>query len=183
MKEQGVQQYPLFVNYGQLAYEREWEACKAVHRSLDLTVPECLNISDYGRVIPSGLTSRSLDPVDNAFLPGRNLLFLLVGAAYAYETGLDSVSIGLLSDDAHIFPDQTQEFVRMAESSLSAALGKRIRVIAPLMEFSKAEVLVLAKQKGLPTTYSCHVGLEAPCGRCISCMEREGAMKQVSDGR
>ena len=58
-------------------------------------------------------------------------------------------------------------------------MNKEINVATPLFEFSKADVLALAKQRGITDTYSCHEGKEKPCGRCISCLE-VGVDKNIS---
>ena len=124
-----------------------------------------------GRVIHSGLTSTSLDVKEDAFTPGRNLMFLLMGSAYAYQVDAPTVSIGLLAERFSLFPDQRSEFLAQAERAIEAALGRRIRVVTPLAEFSKADVIKLAQEKGISGTYSCHAGGGEPCGQCISCLE------------
>jgi 7-cyano-7-deazaguanine synthase len=130
-----------------------------------------MNLSGFGAVIRSGLTSGDLDVKEDAFTPGRNMLFLLMGSALAYQLGASAVSIGLLAEQFSLFPDQRAEFVIHAERAVEAALGRKIRVVTPLAEFSKAEVIRLAQEKGITGTYSCHEGGEHPCGRCISCLE------------
>jgi len=130
-----------------------------------------MDISGFGKVILSGLTSESLDIHKDAFTPCRNLLFLVVGASYAYQLGADSVAIGLLSERFSLFPDQRDEFIHKAEEIVTIALGKKINVTTPLSEFSKNDVLKLAHQKGLTNTYSCHAGGLQACGKCISCIE------------
>jgi len=61
--------------------------------------------------------------------------------------------------------------LKAAEQSITVALGRRIQVVAPLGDFSKSEVVAIAKSKGIANTYSCHAGGEIPCGKCISCRE------------
>lgn len=170
-KEEGVVQYPLFINYGQICARMEWKACQAVHRQHRLPQPVYMDINGFGEIIPSGLTNRSLRVNEDAFLPGRNLLFLLVGASYAYSVKASGVSIGLLSEKYRIFPDQTTTFLKSSEELLKSAMGFNLRIMAPLMEFSKQDVLTLAKQKNIQGTYSCHTGKAVPCGHCVSCME------------
>jgi len=170
-KEEGIQVFPLFVNYGQRAVESEWRACQTVHEKLGLTAPEYMDLRGYGEIILSGLTSPEKHVKDEAFTPGRNLLFLMVGGAYAYQNGADGVAIGLLAERYSLFPDQRSVFLLDAERAIEAAMGKRIQVTAPLMEFSKSEVVALADNKGITDTYSCHAGTEKPCGECISCLE------------
>jgi 7-cyano-7-deazaguanine synthase len=119
--------------------------------------------SGYGQVIPSGITNRDLRISEDAFLPGRNMLMMLAGAGYAYRLNAQGVAIGLLSPESHLFPDQTEEFLRACETALETALGRRIAVVAPLLHLTKKDVLVLARERGLTTTYSCHAGGDTPC--------------------
>jgi 7-cyano-7-deazaguanine synthase len=170
-KEEGVEHFPLFIDYGQRAARKEWETCKLVHNALDLPAPTRMDLSGFGRVIASGLTREELDVKVDAFTPGRNLMFLLMGSAYAYQQGVSSVSIGLLAEEFSLFPDQKPQFVAQAEATISAAMGRQINVLTPLIEFGKADVVKLALAKGITGTYSCHTGNTEPCGRCIACLE------------
>jgi len=170
-REEGVEAYPLFIDYGQRAAQREWETCQCVHSQLGLLAPTRMDLSGFGRVIHSGLTSDELDVKADAFTPGRNLMFLLMGSAYAYQIGASTVSVGLLAERFSLFPDQRSGFIEQAERAIEAALWRRIKVVMPLAEFSKADVVKLAQEKGIGGTYSCHAGGSAPCGQCISCLE------------
>jgi len=177
VKEEKVDQFPLFIDYGQICKDQELKACNIVHKNLGLPTPVIMNVSGFGTLISSGLTDPSKRVNEDAFLPGRNLLFLLAGSAYAYQTNSNAVAIALLSEKNCIFPDQTNTFISRAQEIIDLALGRDIKIIAPLMQFSKAEVLRLAAKKGISDTYSCHSGTETPCGKCISCIERNDAMK------
>ena len=170
-REEGVSLYPLFIDYGQRAAHIEWKTCLFVHNQLDLPAPVRMDVSGFGHIIRSGLTCEEMDVKGDAFTPGRNLLFLLMGSAYAYQVGASAVAIGLLSESFSLFPDQRSEFIKSSENAIGAALGRRIRIVTPLAEFSKADVIALAKDKGVSGTYSCHTGSREPCGQCISCLE------------
>lgn len=98
-------------------------------------------------------------------------MFLLVGAGYAVQVGASGVAIGLLDEERALFPDQRFDFLIQAERAIQIAVGKKIRIIAPLMSFTKRDVVRLAGQKGVTGTYSCHLGTAKPCGKCISCKE------------
>jgi len=152
-QEQGVRQHPLFIDYGQRARDRELAACRASMRSLGLD------------------TDTSLRVFEDAFTPGRNMLFLLTAAAHAYQHNADAISIGLLHEDTSLFPDQTSAFLSEAEALITRSMGRTIRVLAPLAQFHKHDVVTLAEQKGIHGTYSCHLGGEEPCGACIACNE------------
>jgi 7-cyano-7-deazaguanine synthase len=176
IREQGLDNYPLFIDYGQRAAVTEWITCKAMHEQLELPNPVRMDLSGFGKVILSGLTSDALHIKDDAFTPTRNLLFLVAGAAYAFQVGANAVSIGILSEEFSLFPDQTQAFIGKAEDAIHTALGRHIKVSAPLSAFSKADVVVLAWEKGISGTYSCHQGSLIPCGMCISCLEFRGLL-------
>lgn len=176
IREQGIDNYPLFIDYGQRAAVIEWTTCQEMHEKLALPKPVRMDLSGFGKVIISGLTSDALHIKDDAFTPTRNLLFLVAGAAYAFQVGASAVSIGVLSEEFSLFPDQTQVFLVKAEDAIHTALGRHIKVSAPLSEFSKADVVKLAREKGISGTYSCHQGLSAPCGICISCLEFRGLL-------
>jgi 7-cyano-7-deazaguanine synthase len=170
-KEAEIEQFPLFVNYGQRSLKRELAACRRSMRHNGLRAPAVANIAGFGTLIRSGLTDSTLHVMEDAFTPGRNLLFLLLGAAYAYEVGANAVTIGLLSERTSLFPDQTSHFITTAESMLSECMGRPIKVLTPLSEFTKHDVVRLSRKRKIDGTYSCHVGKQVPCGRCISCRE------------
>lgn len=170
-KEEGITAYPLFVDYGQIAVDNEWKACISVHERYSLPQPVRLDVSGFGKLIKSGLTSADIDVKENAFTPGRNLLLLLLGSSYAFQVNAQAVSMGILSERYSLFPDQRSAFIEKAELAIEAALGKSIRVVLPLFEFSKADVIAIARERGIDGTYSCHSGRAEPCGKCISCLE------------
>ncbi|MDH4188314.1 MAG: 7-cyano-7-deazaguanine synthase [Nitrospira sp.] len=173
-REEGLTQFPLFIDYGQLGRDKELQACLMNFKRYDLPEPTVAPLSGYGSLLSSGLTDARKHIFNDAFLPCRNLMFLTVGAAYAFQCGASAVGIGLLDEAFSLFPDQAKGFLSDAEALLSKALGKSIRVITPLITFSKADVLKIAKAKGITRTYSCHAGTEVPCGQCVACREYIG---------
>jgi len=176
--EEGLELFPLFIDYGQICKEKELEACIRFHSKFELPKPKIMNLNGFGKVISSGITNPDLNIKEEAFLPGRNLMFLVAGSAYAYDRKANAVAIGLLSEKNSLFPDQTLDFINMSEKMIGAALGHNIRILTPLMQFSKKNVIDLASKKGISNTYSCHSGNDKPCGKCISCLEIENAIKK-----
>jgi 7-cyano-7-deazaguanine synthase len=170
--------FPLFVDYGQRAADVEWATCQKICNHLELK-PKKMNISGFGRLVPSGLTDEKMDIEKEAFLPTRNLLFLTVAAAYGYRKGAHTVAIGLLANP--IFPDQTEIFLKNTEKLLSEAIGEEITVFAPFINMDKTDTIRLARKYDVPlnSTYSCHAGGIKPCGKCISCKEKIAALKTI----
>jgi len=171
LKEEGTIQYPLFINYGQLNFEKEFESSTRNCTLLGINPPDVVDVSGFGKIIESGLTNNQLDVNLDAFLPNRNAFFLLIASSYAYKKQCSHIAIGLLNDKNSIFPDQTRFFLDTMENTLSISLGRHISILAPLMNLTKGDVISLAKVKGISNTYSCHSGGEEPCGKCISCLE------------
>lgn len=176
--EEGITLFPLFIDYGQLGVDKEWVACQRLHKQFGLPSVTYMDLSGFGKTIPSGLTDSSLRINEDAFLPGRNLLFVLAGAAHAFKVQANSVALGLLNPVDHLFPDQTKEFAEECERMIEMAMGRRVFVLTPLIEFSKRDVLVMARDRGIEHTYSCHAGGDEPCGVCIACIEVTNAKER-----
>lgn len=170
-KEEGLTQFPLFIDYGQLNREKELNACLYNFERYRLPKPKIMNIAGFGALVSSGITDPSKMIFEDAFLPCRNLLFLTLGTAYAYQKRANAVAVGLLNETFSLFPDQTMDFIKSTEALLSKSIGRQIRILTPLMSFSKAEVLKIANLKGINGTYSCHAGTTTPCGVCVACKE------------
>jgi len=177
-QEEGIALFPLFIDYGQLCATKEWETCQRLHEMYKLPRVVRMDLSGFGNTIPSGITNPNLRINEDAFLPGRNLLFVLAGAAYAFKVQTDSIALGLLDPTDHLFPDQTEKFVQESERIIEISMGKHISVLTPLIEFSKTDILEMARSRRLRNTYSCHAGGNTPCGICVACIEIANAKER-----
>lgn len=170
-KEERLEQFPLFIDYGQRAGRQEWRTCQRIFDKLKLPLPVRMDLRGFGKLIPSGLTNLKLRLNEDAYLPGRNLLFLLAAGSYAYSNNCSAIAIGLLTEKRHLFPDQTKVFLKQAEQLFTSTYNRKIQIVTPLMKFTKKNVVAIAKHKKISGTYSCHSGKSVPCGKCISCLE------------
>lgn len=170
-RNDGLDVLPVYVNYGQLATKREQLSLRRFCNRYRFPKPLVMDLSGFGKQVRSGLTDKQLDIVEDAFLPCRNLLFIVSAAALAYGRGCRVIGVGILREEDHLFPDQTRVFLDAASEAVSKALNVEFEVIAPLMHFSKKQVVKLAKAHKLGGTYSCHAGTLKPCGKCIACRE------------
>lgn len=171
MREQSLNALPVFINYGQINHDREWAALVAACSFHKFTDPIRFEFPSFGANIKSGLTDTRLRVNEDAFTPTRNLMFLVLGAAIAHAKGVRNITIGLLAERTTIFPDQTDRFLEKAQCALEECLGSAIRIHAPLRDFTKQEVVELARSRGITNFYYCHSGTEEPCGKCIACLE------------
>jgi 7-cyano-7-deazaguanine synthase len=120
------------------------------------------------------------------YVPGRNLIFLSLAAAYAEVEGASQVYFGANVLDYSGYPDCRPEFIRAFEGAVKAGTkagieGAGLHVRAPLLDMSKADIIRTGVRLGAPLhlTHSCYdpVGPLA-CGHCDSCViRREGFSK------
>ena len=173
IESEGDNVLPLFIDYGQLATGKEWVACQNLLSDCGFPQAVRIDVSGFGKSISSGITDSSKDIYKDAFLPCRNLLFLTLAASYACTKGTKVIAIGLLNEESHLFPDQTEEAVVNANFAINSALNDNYVILTPLIQFSKSDIIKLAEKYEVPLdkTYSCHSGDDVYCGKCVACKE------------
>jgi 7-cyano-7-deazaguanine synthase len=104
---------------------------------------------------------------------GRNLLF--VAAAIATMEPGDALVVGVHAGDHPIYPDCRPAFWDHLGEAVTRAYD--VRIAAPFLEETKAEVVRLGSEAGAPfqLTWSCYEGGRIHCGRCGTCVERAEA--------
>jgi len=130
-----------------------------------------------------------------SFLPGRNLLFLTIGAAYAMALGATEVWTGVCQTDYSGYPDCRESTMRMLEATIRVGMGfPGFNIVTPLMYLTKAETFELAASLGeldyiLEDTHTCYEGdrnVRHPwgygCGRCSACaIRRKGWLEMEAN--
>lgn len=184
----GHELYALTIRYGQV-HAREIESARQVAtalgvvRHLELAVP----LSQIGG---SSLVGEGAIPMDgpldgggipSTYVPARNTVFLSLAMAWAEVTGAEAIVIGVNALDYSGYPDCRPEFLRAFERLAALATkagveGKPLRILAPLLALSKAEIIRRGLALGLDygLTLSCYDPRPdgRPCGRCDSCRLR-----------
>ena len=133
----------------------------------DIEVPVNRDLEEMGHDIPI------------TYVPARNTIFLSFALALAEVTNSDTVIYGANSLDYSGYPDCRPEYVD-AFNNLSKYMntkgieGKPIKIWAPIINMTKAEIIQLGISLGVPyeLTWSCYNGGEVPCGECDSCKLR-----------
>jgi 7-cyano-7-deazaguanine synthase len=119
------------------------------------------------------------------YVPARNTVFLAVALGWAEAIGGRELWIGVNAVDYSGYPDCRPEFLRAFETlagratAAGAEEGERFHVRAPLMQLSKAEIVLRAEELGvdLGLTHTCYAPLAGEdgvlaCGRCDACLLR-----------
>ncbi len=136
----------------------------------DLPVPKDTPRAEIGARIPS------------TYVPGRNTIFLSLALAWAETLGARDIFLGANALDYSGYPDCRPEFLeafaRMADLATRAGVedGARLRIHAPLLRLTKAEIVAKGTALGLDfgLTSTCYdpTADGAACGRCEACLIR-----------
>ncbi len=115
------------------------------------------------------------------WIPARNLLLLSVATAYAEANGFDTIVLGNNLEEAGAYPDNEPEFIAKFNDLLPFAVGdgKHMRVIMPVGNLMKHEIVALGHKIGAPLdkTWSCYRAGEQHCGTCGPCYMRRTAFE------
>lgn len=115
------------------------------------------------------------------WVPARNLLLLSVATAYAEANGFDTLVLGNNLEEAGAYPDNEPEFIAKFNDLLPFAIGdgKRMKVIMPVGNLMKHEIVALGHSVGAPMhlTWSCYRYGEKHCGKCGPCYMRRTAFQ------
>src|SRR5574343_460141 len=109
--------------------------------------------------------------IDDVVFAGRNLVMLSVAISYAKSNDIDTILIGCNLSDARRFADCRPEFIEAMNSVSCNSYG--IRISAPLLTITKAQVIREAKEFGIPATWTCYSPTKdgKQCGDCYACKE------------
>jgi len=154
--EKGI--YCLMIDYGQL-HRDELESAKKQLSDLGLGYNQ---VTVSGLNIESALTGKGIkgqyEGVNSYNVPGRNTLFLSIAFSIAEANDIPEIWYGPdMSDFFGKFPDCYQAYVGKINELFEIAGSKKIKVVAPLLGYSKEMVLeTLDKQYGIAkeTLYS-----------------------------
>jgi 7-cyano-7-deazaguanine synthase len=190
-RSQGRECYALTVRYGQL-HQVELEAAARVASVLGAREHRIVAV-DLSPIAASALTTENIQvPKDRSlaeigapgdvpatYVPARNTVLLALALAWAESIGATEIYVGVNVLDASGYPDCRPAFVRAFEALAQVATRSGgIRIHAPLIEMTKAEIVKLGVSLGIDyaITHSCYdpVG-GAACGRCDACaLRRKG---------
>lgn len=196
VKEYGADEVcALSVSYGQ-KHVRELEAAEniAAHYGVDLKKldlkrifegSDCSLLKDSESDIPRESYADQLAKSDgkpvSTYVPFRNGLFLSCAASIALSNGCAEIFYGAHSDDAagNAYPDCSADFNESMNRAIYIGSGNRLRVKAPFIGMTKADVVRRGLKLGVPyeLSWSCYKGGEKPCGVCGTCRDRIAAFE------
>ena len=113
-----------------------------------------------------------LEPAISGEIPGRNALLLSTGlVSMGARTGL--IALGIHAGTRYF--DCQSAFVGLWEQLLDGYTDGRIRLGTPFLGWTKSKIwqYCLSNDVPLSLTWSCESRSGRPCGRCLSCKDKE----------
>ena len=185
----GYALYALTVRYGQV-HARELDAARRVAAALEAArhAEIEVDLAAFGgsALLGDGEIPKDRDlerqrDIPSTYVPARNTVFLSLALAWAETVGATAIVIGVNALDYSGYPDCRPEYLEAFERVAALATragvqGVPLRILAPLLRMSKAEIIRAGTSLGLDygLTHSCYDPAPdgAPCGRCDSCLLR-----------
>ena len=133
----------------------------------------------------------------NTFVPGRNLMFMLVAATLAYRRGLNVLVGGMCETDYSGYPDCRDDSMKALQVALNLGMATRLKLETPLMWINKAQTWTLAQDMGgqplvdliRNDTHTCYLGEHGSlhawgygCGTCPACALRARGYEEFVGG-
>jgi 7-cyano-7-deazaguanine synthase len=143
----------------------------------DIPVPKARSAEEMAHGIPI------------TYVPARNTIFLSFALAWAEVLGSSDIFIGVNALDYSGYPDCRPEYIaayeRMANLATKAGVEgtARLKIHTPLLQLSKAQIVALARDLGVPfgLTFSCYdPGPDGrACGECDACLLRRKGFEEA----
>ena len=186
VRADGYELTALTVRYGQV-HATEIDAARRIARHLGVSqhLELEVNLAAVGgsSLVGDGdIPARGQSPgIPSTYVPARNTIFLSLALAFAEASEAQAIVIGVNALDYSGYPDCRPEYLeafeRLAALATRAGVeGRSIRVLAPLLHLTKAQIIGIGTELGLDyaLTHSCYSPRhdDGPCGVCDSCRLR-----------
>ncbi len=179
---------------GMRAMSPQWDARLGEDHMIDLSL--------IGKISDTALTSNVAiamqeNGLPNTFVPGRNLLFMMVAATLAYRRGLNVLVGGMCETDFSGYPDCRDDTMKALQVTLNLGMATRLKLETPLMWLDKKQTWQLAEQCGgvalvdliRADTHTCYLGERGElhdwgygCGTCPACELRARGYRAYAAG-
>jgi 7-cyano-7-deazaguanine synthase len=186
--------YAVHFSYGQRTEGRELRSAEEVARIVGVRELLHLKIDLFRRIGGSALTDAAIavpmaadeaaigSEVPVTYVPFRNAHFLSAAVSWAEVLGARTVFIGAVEQDSSGYPDCRPAYYDAFNKLVK--MGTKdgdIRVMTPLIEMRKSEIVRLGVELGAPfhVSWSCYSGESEACGVCESCVLRLRAFREA----
>lgn len=192
LASKGFSLHLLSVNYGQ-RHLKELEYARLCAERLDAEF-DVADISGVGRLLKGSALTDDV-PVPHGHyaapnmaitvVPNRNAIMLSIAYGVAVAEGAEVVATGVHAGDHFVYPDCRPEFIEafdgMQKKAVEGFGDESLRLYAPFVKWTKADIVVVGTRLGLPyaDTWSCYEGGEIHCRLCATCGERRASFVEA----
>jgi 7-cyano-7-deazaguanine synthase len=197
-RRDGFAPYALSFRYGQ-RHAVELDAARRVAEALGavrhVVVPIDLSLFGGSALtadidVPKGRAEEEMSRgIPVTYVPARNTVFLSIALAWAEVLGAFDLFVGVNAMDYSGYPDCRPEYVAAFEAMANLATRAgvegtgRFRVRAPLLEMTKADIVLTGLALGVDygLTLSCYDPSPegAPCRSCDACRLRAKGFREA----
>ncbi len=196
-RAEGLEAHCLSVDYGQ-RHKGELARARRLARALGAADHRVVRVNlrafggsaltDRGIAVPKGRsTARMARDIPVTYVPARNTVLLGLALAHAETIGAEEIFLGVNAVDYSGYPDCRPAFLRAFERVAKVATragveGRPLRIRAPLIKLSKAQIVRLGTSLGVPyrLTLSCYDPVRGrACGRCDACRLRRKGFEEA----
>jgi 7-cyano-7-deazaguanine synthase len=187
-KSEGYDCHTISFDYGQ-RHRTELDAAENLAQKAGVVTHKVIQI-DLRAIGGSALTDDIAVPeseqqgIPVTYVPARNTIFLSIALGWAEVLNAEAIFVGVNAVDYSGYPDCRPEFIdafeRLANlATKSAVEGSAIYIRAPLMTFTKSQIIKCGTELGIDysETVSCYQAdaQGRACGQCDSCrLRRQG---------
>jgi len=179
-------------DYGQKAKINEITSSKQIsefygikHKIIELPwlkeITKTALVNQNEEIPEPDITKDTTESMKAVWVPNRNGAFLNIAASFCDSFEIDYIIFGANKEEAGTFPDNSKDFLREINKSLSYSTLKKTEVIAPLIEMDKVEIVKLGKKIDIPFNLimSCYNSIGKHCGKCESCKRLKSALEKA----
>jgi 7-cyano-7-deazaguanine synthase len=197
-RRDGFACFALSFDYGQ-RHKQELEAAArvAAHFGAERHMVARIGLDAFGGsaltdaiAVPKARSAAEMkEGIPVTYVPARNTIFLSFALAWAEVLESSDIFIGVNALDYSGYPDCRPEYIeayqRMANLATRAGVeGRtRLRIHTPLMALTKAQIVKLGAELGVPfgLTRSCYDPRPdgSPCGECDACLLRRKGFEEA----
>lgn len=172
---------PLAHAIAAIGQQTSWPGRLADDTLVDASVLSQISASELTGASEAIIRSQGLP---TTFVPGRNLVFLVLAAALAYRRGIRRIVTGVCETDFSGYPDCRDDTIKALQPALSLGMDARLVIETPLMWVNKAQTWGLAHALGgddlieliRTQSHTCYRGDRSVlhpwgygCGACPAC--------------
>lgn len=179
LKNKGYKVFPLYIDYGQNSNAAEEFVAKKISKKLNLENLKKINVDIYKQFKDIKMCKGYVEKTNDAWVCGRNTLFMIIAGIYAKRINADGISLGYMLEDNFVFGDNDFFHHKEIENLLAKSFLRPFKVYMPIKHLNKSQLIAILRDYDLfDLTISCwnaklNKNTISVCHQCANCLERD----------